>query len=500
MANITQSLHLKAQQALVMTPQLQQAIKLLQMTNLELDGFIETQIETNPLLEKVEGERTDVSVEAMQESEGGDGSAEAQFDNEWQDAGNADMAAAPTIGGANDFDAGAARVGAGGGTSFDDADMAFDTKLSTTKTLRDHIIDQIQQSFEAPTDRRIAALLADQLDDAGYMRDDPMMLAERLGIPPDRLMNILETLRGFDPTGLFAANLADCLRLQLVDRDKYDAPMQALLDHLDLIASHDHKKLASLCKVNETYLRDMLDELKTLNPKPTAGFAPLVVQTAVPDVLMKTLPKSMGGGWRVELNTETLPRVLVNQTYYQDVLSHARADKDKTYLQNQLADAHWLVRAMDQRAQTILKVSSEIVERQNAFFLYGIEYLVPMTLKDVAEVTGVHESTVSRVTNGKFIGSPRGIFELKFFFTTALGGENGSMAHSAEAVRQKIKTLIEYEDKSNILSDDAIAALLQKDGIDIARRTVAKYREGMEIPTSTIRRKIEKNTPTDSSP
>ena len=488
---ITQSLQLKAQQQLVMTPQLQQAIKLLQMNNHELEAYLETQIETNPLLEKADDTPRDVSVEDLGTTDDNDGATEHQFDSQWEEQGGSDAPPDSTPS-SSDFDAGAARVGAGGGASFDDPDFAFDSNLTETKTLRDHLTDQLQQSMADETDRRIGALLIDMVDEAGYLRIDLKDLAARLGVTPDRLAPVLQTLRGFDPTGIFAHDLIDCLRLQLVDQKKLDAPFEKLLAHLDLIASHDHKKLASLCGVNETYLRDMIAEIKTLNPKPAAGFMPLIVQTAVPDVLMKTLPKTSGGGWRVELNTDTLPRVLINQTYYNNVCAHAKTVADKNYLSTQLNDANWIVRALDQRAQTILKVASDIVERQNAFFLYGIEYLVPMTLKDVADTIGMHESTVSRVTTGKFMGTPRGIFELKFFFTNGLVGADGT-SHSAESVKMKIKQLIDAEQADAILSDETIAEILNKDGINIARRTVAKYREGMDIPTSSIRRKIVRN-------
>lgn len=486
---LTQSLHLKAQQQLVMTPQLQQAIKLLQMNNLELDAFIEEQIENNPLLEKVDAERSDVSVEEMAAGEQNESTAEDELNNEWVESAGETPTENPAN---NDFDAGVARIGAGGGTSFDDPDAGFENRLRDTKTLRDHLNDQLQQSCDNPTDRRLGALLIDMLDEAGYLRVDAGDLATRLGVPFERLTQVMDILRGFDPAGIFARDLKDCLQLQLDDRGMLDAPFEKLLAHLELIATHDHRKLAGLCGVNETYLRDMLAELKTLNPKPAGPFDHLVVQTAIPDVLMKELPKNLGGGWRVELNAETLPRVLVNQTYYNDVLSHAKSDKDKNYLSTQMNDANWLTRALDQRAQTILKVASEIIERQNAFFLYGLEFLTPMTLKDIAEVINMHESTVSRVTTGKFIGTPRGIFELKFFFTTAIAGTDGTM-HSAEAVKLRIKNLIDAETIDQILSDDAIADVLSKDSVDIARRTVAKYREGMNIPSSAERRKIKKN-------
>lgn len=491
-AKINQSLHLKQSQQLVMTPQLQQAIKLLQMNNLELDAFLETQLEHNPLLEKAEPERGDASIEDMAAAEDSADTIDAAFDQNWDEA-RTEGPGRPE-GSLSDFDAGSsmAAIGKGGRLNFDDSESSFENTLSTTKTLRDHLGDQLQQEFSDPTDRRIGALLIDMLDEAGYLRVEAQELATRLGVAPARLEAVLETLRGFDPAGIFARDLADCLALQLRDRGRLDEPFRIFLQHLDLIAAHEHRKLAQLCAVNETYLRDMLTELKTLSPKPAAAFDHVVAQTAIPDALMRALPKNIGGGWRVELNTETLPRVLVNNTYYHDVLARARGEGDKNYLNAQMAEANWLVRALDQRAQTILKVSAEIVERQSAFFLYGIEYLTPMTLKDIAAAIDMHESTVSRVTTGKFIGTPRGIFELKFFFTNAIAGSDGG-THSAESVKARIKALIEVEAPDAVLSDDTIVEALKREGIEIARRTVAKYREGMNIPTSAIRKRIKKN-------
>lgn len=485
---ITQSLDLRAQQQLVMTPQLQQAISLLQMTNLELDAYLEEQITQNPLLEKEDPDRPDVSVEDIREQDNGDdGSAEDEFDAQW-DRG----ADEPSSSAMQDFDGGTSRIGAGGNSSFDDPDFSTQDQLTNSKTLRDHIYDQIQQSIKNPADRAIATLLADRLDDAGYLRINVDELSLQWGVQESRIEDVLETLRAFDPPGIFAKDLPDCLRLQLVDKGIYNAPYATILSNLDLVAAHDRKKLAHMARVDDDVLDDMLLTLKTLNPKPGASFTPLVVQTAIPDVLMRKLPKHVGGGWRVELNAETLPRVLINQTYYQDVLSHAKTSSDKSYLQTQMNDASFLVRALDQRAQTILKVAADIIERQNAFFLYGIEFLTPMTLRDVAETIDMHESTVSRVTTGKYIGTPRGIFEMKFFFSGGLSGAGG-IQHSTESIRARIKTMIDQENIDDILSDESIAQILQREGVDIARRTVAKYREGMGIETSTLRRKIKKN-------
>lgn len=471
MNTLSQKLHLKQTQGLVMTPQLQQAIKLLQMNNMELSEVVEEELAKNPLLEKQEPDPSEAVSEerSNQSSEDGDSVPE-------------------------DFDAGSAMktIGSGGSQSFDNPETSFENTMSSEKSLRDHLIEQIQVAFNDPKDLMIAALLIDQIDETGYLRTNVTELSENLGCSTERIERLLNIMKQFDPTGIFAQDLQECLQLQLDEQGKLDQPMKVLLDNLDLLATHDMQALAEKCDVNSTYLQDMIEEVKSLNPKPAADFEHLVVQTAIPDVLMKRLPKNLGGGWRVELNTATLPRVLVNNQYYKEVAKTATQEKDKEYLKNQLEKANWLVRAMDQRAQTILKVASEIVEQQDAFFNFGIEFLKPLTLKDIAEEVDVHESTVSRVTNNKYIGTPRGIFELKYFFSTALISEDG-MAHSAESIKAKIQNLIDAETVKSILSDDKIVDLLKEEGIDIARRTVAKYREAMHIPSSVQRRKIKKN-------
>lgn len=482
MSKLSQNLNIGQSQNLVMTQQLQQAIKLLQLNNAELAEFVEEELEKNPLLEKAEPDTPETSLDEAQEET--KDSIERDFD---QAETNEDKAPA-------DFDPGSsmADMGAGGNLKFEDADMAFENRMSKPETLRDHLTEQLFMSCSDPRDRMIGGLLIDQIDEAGYLRSDHAELAGQLGCSLERIENLLGIMKNFDPTGVFASDLEDCLALQLDDRGQLDEPMKLLLANLNLLADRDYKKLADICGVNETYMKDMIAEVQALNPKPAGDFDHLVVQTAIPDVLMKKLPKNLGGGWRVELNSETLPRVLVNNEYYTEVAQHATQKKDKEYLSNQLSSANWLVRAMDQRAQTILKVAGEIVEQQDAFFNYGIEFLAPLTLKDIAEVIEMHESTVSRVTTNKYIGTPRGIFELKFFFSTALESADGS-THSSESVKARIKTLIDEEDPKKILSDDKIVTLLKESGIDIARRTVAKYRESMHIPSSVQRRKQKKN-------
>lgn len=452
-----------------MTPQLQQAIKLLQLNNHEIAEFIEEEIAQNPLLEKAEKDPDQSNSDAEAPV------SEVETPRE-------------------DFDAGSAMadMGAGGNTSFDKLDNAFENSMSRPETLREHLIEQLHLAFDDARDEMIGALLIDQLDEAGYLRSTPEELIEKLGCSPERLDRMLKKMRGFDPTGIFAYDLKDCLGLQLEEKGQLDTPTKILLDNLNMLADHDLKGLAEKCDVNETYLQDMIGDIKALNPKPAGDFDHVVVQTAIPDVLMKKQPKNLGGGWRIELNNDTLPKVLVNNEYYTHVLGTATQKKDKEYLSQQLSSASWLVKALDQRAQTILKVAAEIVEQQDGFFNYGIEFLKPLTLKDIAEVIEMHESTVSRVTNNKFIGTPRGIFELKYFFSTALVSEDGT-SHSSTSIQARIQTLIDEEDPLKVLSDDKIVDLLKAEGIDLARRTVAKYREGLHIPSSVQRRKQKKN-------
>ena len=483
MSTISQNLKLTQSQNLVMTPQLQQAIKLLQLNNVELGELVEEELANNPLLEKDESQ-----------PEQGDSTHETQ-DEPQKEQGQDEIDAAFESSNTNDdFDPGSsmADIGAGGNSKFETADDSFENRMSDEKTLREHLLDQLHIEFNDNRDRLIGAMLIDQLDEAGYLRETPEILAQKLGCKIERIEKLLREMKGFDPTGIFSRDLVECLALQLAEKNALDTPMNTLLDNLDMLGNHDLKGLAQKCSVNDTYLLEMIEEIKELNPKPAAEFDHLVVQTAIPDILMKRLPKNLGGGWRVELNSETLPRVLVNQQYYKEVAASTAKKEDKEYLSTQLQNASWLVKAMDQRAQTILKVGAEIVEQQDAFFNYGIEFLKPLKLSDIAEEIEMHESTVSRVTTNKYIGTPRGIFELKYFFSTALVSESGA-AHSSEAIKARIKNLVDQESPKKILSDDKIVAILKEEGIDLARRTVAKYRESMHIGSSVARRKQKKH-------
>jgi RNA polymerase sigma-54 factor len=327
--------------------------------------------------------------------------------------------------------------------------------------------------------------LIDLVDEAGYLSGDLTAIAEKLGTSVAEVESVLSLLQTFDPAGVCARNLTECLAIQLRELNRYDPAMQALLSRLDLLAKRDLAALRKLCGVSDEDLLDMIAEIKRLNPKPGLAFGSAPIQPIVPDVYVRQLPD---GSFAVELNSDTLPRILLNQNYHARV-SKSATPAEKTYLAQQLQSATWLIRALDQRARTILKVATEIVKQQDAFFVHGVQHLRPLNLKTVADAISMHESTVSRVTANKYMATSRGIFELKYFFTSAIASADGGEAHSAEAVRHRIKMMIDAETPDNILSDDTIVEKLRESGIEIARRTVAKYRESMRIGSSVQRRR-----------
>ena len=293
-----------------------------------------------------------------------------------------------------------------------------------------------------------------------------------------------------DIPGLFARNLSECLALQLKEIDRLDPAMQTLLDNLGLLAVRDISTLVELCGVDAEDIADMFIEIKKLDPKPAQAFENTVMQPIIPDVIMTF---SVGSGWIIELNSEALPKVLVNNRYFATISTATQSKEDKRYINDCYQSANWLVKSLHQRATTILKVSSEIVRQQEAFFSKGVQYLRPLVLRDIADAIDMHESTVSRVTSNKFISSPRGIFELKYFFTAAISSSSGDETYSSESVRYRIKSLIDNETIDEILSDDKIVNILKSQGIDVARRTVAKYREAMGLASSIQRRREKKS-------
>ncbi|UGY06834.1 RNA polymerase factor sigma-54 [Bradyrhizobium quebecense] len=523
---LTQRLEFRQSQSLVMTPQLMQAIKLLQLSNLDLSAFVEEELERNPLLERAaDGPEPPVAGEPAMErpdygdsdgssSYGDEGEAsdmtagsggEAAFEpgqEEWlnRDLGTrAEIEQTLDTGLDNVFSEEPAEAAAraaqdappsvytewGGGASSDD-EYNLEAFVAAELTLADHLAEQLAVAFSAPAQRMIGQYLIDLVDDAGYLPADLGQAAERLGASQQAVDEVVAVLQKFDPPGVCARNLSECLAIQLRELDRYDPAMQALVEHLDLLAKRDIAALRKLCGVDDEDITDMIAEIRRLDPKPGLKFGTARTQTMVPDVYVRPGPD---GGWHVELNSDTLPRVLVNQTYYSELSKTIRKDGDKSYFTDCLQNATWLVRALDQRARTILKVATEIVRQQDGFFTYGVAHLRPLNLKAVADAIQMHESTVSRVTANKYMATNRGSFELKYFFTASIASADGGEAHSAEAVRHHIKQLIDGEAASAILSDDTIVERLRASGIDIARRTVAKYREAMRIPSSVQRRR-----------
>jgi len=508
---LTPRLDLRQTQALVMTPQLQQAIKLLQLSNIELAEYVEQQVEQNPLLERDESGSQEFDAEDRQPEDGGGDRDETGEPRSVDLAvgGDAPMdpgAALDMDGYDNLYDVERTQAGDGetgfsspggeggwygGGGSFDDSETSFENTLSARPTLREHLSGQLGMEIEDPVDRIIGAHLIDQLDEAGYIAGDFAPIAAFLGCSVERIEATLHRLQQFDPSGIFARNLAECLALQLRDRDRLDRPMQALLANLEMLARHDWSALTKACGVGPEKIAAMVSEIQSLNPKPALAFDHDVAQPVTPDIFMR--PQA-GSGWIVELNNETLPRVLVNNHYYARISAKVRDKGERQYINECLQSASWLVKSLHQRATTILKVATEIIRQQEGFFVTGIQGLRPLILRDVAQAIDMHESTVSRVTSNKFMATPRGIYELKYFFTTSIGSSDGGDSHSAETVRYRIKALIDTETAKTVLSDDALAETLQKEGINIARRTVAKYREAMGIPSSMRRRREKGET------
>jgi len=505
---LSHKLELRQSQSLVMTPQLMQAIKLLQLSNLDLIAYVDAELERNPLLERADSGEDDGPIDDR-ERDGGDtgdddgaataegaaldwtenspqqeaalaATAETDLSNVYpDDAGKAAPETAPTL--ANDtWQTAATRQ------SVSSDDYNLEAFVAEEKSLANHLSDQLGLAIADARQRLIGQTLINEIDDTGYLRADVGAIAERLGCAVREVEDVLAVVQTFEPAGVGARDLAECLAIQLRECDRYDPAMATLIAHLDLIAKRDLAQLRRLCAVDEDDLAEMIREIRALNPRPGTAFGSVPVQPVIPDVIVRQGPD---GGWLVELNAGTLPKVLVNQTYYATVAKHKKTDGDKAYLAEALQTANWLVKSLDQRARTILKVASEIVRQQDAFLIEGVQQLRPLNLKTIAEAISMHESTVSRVTSNKYMATPRGIFELKYFFTASIASAEGGEAHSAEAVRFRIRKLIDDESAAAILSDDTIVKVLRDSGVDIARRTVAKYREAMRIPSSVQRRR-----------
>jgi RNA polymerase sigma-54 factor len=483
-------------QSLVMTPQLQQAIKLLQLSNLELATYVEQELEKNPLLERDEREHAPDEQKAEAASTEGetldtalsreDFSKSEDMDTSREDLHGEDFGSDSTVQQQSPSDWSNMRTAAGPAMG-EDGESAIERTLAQAATLRDHLTDQLAIAGLDGERRLIGASLIDVIDEAGYCRADLDEMAARLVVPRETVEEVLAVIHGFEPTGVGARDLAECLGLQLKELGRLDPIMQAFLANLELVAKRDMTRLCELCGCDGEDIADMIAEIRELTPKPGLAFGSEPVQPVVPDVFVR---EGNDGGWHVELNSDTLPRLLVNQRYYTKINGSARDKDSKAYITDCLNNANWLVKSLDQRARTIMKVATEIVRQQDGFLTYGVRHLRPLNLRTIADAITMHESTVSRVTSNKYISTPRGLFELKYFFTASIQAVNGAEAHSAEAVRDRIREMIDNE-AAEVLSDDRIVALLTADGVNIARRTVAKYREAMRIPSSVERRRMK---------
>ena len=488
-------LDLRTSQTLVISPQLQTAIRLLALSNLELTAELAAELDRNPLLELAgdaagsDGpDHSGMADGADPEAVPADSGASVGMDQELRSEGAAEHAED------QDVDYIAERfhhdsAADSGRASGDDTDFSFDNFEAQALSL--HEILERQVLGLAETDRHIARHIIAVIDDAGYLTESLAQIAVRTGLKPADIERVLGLVQGFEPTGVGARDLGECIALQAREADRYDPCMAVLIDNLDLVARGDFVRLQRLCDVDAEDLRDMLHELRHYDPKPGLVHGGGGATPIVPDVFVHRT----GNGLRVELNSTTLPRLIVNRHYEAAISRHAAAAPDtdrrseQRFLNQCLSQAHWLLKALDQRAQTILRVATAIVERQRKFFDHGAASLVPLTLREIGEELELHESTVSRVTSNKYLSCARGTFELKYFFTTAIAASDGGDSASAEAVRQKLKSLVDAEEPMNPLSDSHLARMLNDAGFDVARRTVAKYREAMSIPASFDRRR-----------
>ena len=531
-------LELRQTQTLVMTPRLQQAIRLLQLTNLELSQYVDQELERNPILERADADgvgegagidegnlnadpQVDAAGEAISASDGisDDGTvgdtaaveldgmelpgangldgAEGPLDTDYSENYNNDSVAdrpAPEAPGAEDANSDGYEVGdwsgaSGGLSGGESATVTLEQVLSAEITLKGHVLEQMNVLLTEPILRMIGQHLVEHLDEAGYLIEETAFIADRLGCETELVDIVLDQLQHLDPAGVFARNLGECLALQLRDRNRYDPAMQILIENLHLLAAMDVRLICETCGVNAKDAEEMIAELKALNPKPGLAFDYDVAAPVVPDVFVLEKPD---GGWSVELNSDNLPRLLVNRKYYAEINEAARRKEDKAYISECLQSANWLIKSLDQRARTILSVASELVRQQDGFLANGVQDLRPLNLRVIAEFVGIHESTVSRVTSNKYVATPRGVFELKYFFTSALSAADGGEDHSSEAVRGQLRDLIDKESVHSVLSDDKLVDILRGAGVDIARRTVAKYRDALGIPSSVQRRRAKR--------
>ena len=469
-------LELRQQQSLVLTPQLQQAIRLLQMSNLELASAVDQEVAENPFLQRSDGEAL---------ANGGSSLNGAGATPNGAPADHAAPAETPSPFRPADCSLSLKRPA---GRAFEDDRQPFADRLTRAKSLREHLGEQVMALLRTPAERAVAPLLVESVDDDGYLREEDTSLATRCDVALPVVQAVRAAIQRCEPTGVGARDLGECLALQLAERDRLDPAMATLVANLPLLARADFNELMRRCGVDAEDLQDMIGEIKRLDPRPGLGFEADEPATMVPDLYVHRLEP---GRWRVELNPGTLPKVLVDTEYHTELSTQGLDRRAKEYLAERFQSANWLAKALDQRARTMLRVAKAIFARQLAFLDHGVQELRPLVLRDIAAATGLHESTVSRATAGKYVATPHGTFPVKYFFTTAIAATSGEQTHSAEAIRQLIRRMIEREPVDDVLSDDQIVAELKKRDVVLARRTVAKYRESLGIVSSVERRRAK---------
>ena len=480
-----QQLNIKQNQSLIMTPQLQQAIKLLQLTNIELSEFIEKAQLENPFLNENSPTITKKNVEEKNSNtyENMNSLVDPLKNDSKLDLENTfdtHISSNSIMENKKLFDKEVIRSG-----SITSAGEVIEKTLKHKVSLREHLINQINLTFKNNNSKSIAIAMIDYLHPSGWFISSICEVAKELNVEISIVEKTLSKLKNLEPIGIFSQNLAECLKMQLVEKKQFNQHFETLLENLSMLPSGKFRQISKLCKVSEDKLFKMIKILRSLNPKPAEDFNQENTNVDQPDIIVTRSAK----GWRIDLNGSTLPSVNVDECYIEEMNNYNLDEKSNAFALEKIGEARWLKKAVDQRNKTILKVTSEILKKQVGFFRHGFSHMKPMILKDISDEIGMHESTVSRVTNSKLILTEWGVMPLKSFFSASILGSENSELHAASAVRETIKNLISSEIAGKPLSDDKLAGILNKEGMDVARRTVAKYRDMLNIPSSSQRRK-----------